>query len=96
MQVSYRMDRCKRVTVYEQAGVCFCCEDMRHEWGILIGFGINGHPRTTSREVNLFGLHQFSTGTIIPAITEVRYCPWCGEDIEIVHVKQQEKPRVGA
>ena len=86
MQVSYRACRCKRATVYEQADLCFCCEDMRREWDKLIGFGICGHPRTTSREVNLFGLHLYSTGTIIPAITEIRHCPWCGEEIELVRI----------
>jgi hypothetical protein len=33
------------------------------------------------------GLHQFSTGSIIPVITDIRYCPWCGEEIEVVRVK---------
>jgi hypothetical protein len=60
---------------------------MRDEWGILIGFGVKGHARATSREVNIFTLHPQSTGTIIPGITEIRYCPWCGEEVEVVRVK---------
>lgn len=89
MRISYRS--CRKhgcFTVYEQTGLLdFCCEDLRREWDILIGFGIKGHPRTSSRHVNIFGLHQFSTGSIIPVITDIRYCPWCGEEIEVVRVK---------
>ncbi len=88
MRVSFRSCRCSRVKVYEQVGaVHFCCEDMRQEWGVLIGFGLKGHPRTTSHEVNIFTLHPQSTGTIMPGITEIRYCPWCGEEIEVVRRK---------
>jgi hypothetical protein len=89
MRVSYRSCRKRRCsTVYEQTGLLtFCCDKMRVEWDILIGFGLKGHPRTSSREVNLFGLHQFSTGTIIPVITDIQFCPWCGEDIEVIRVK---------
>lgn len=92
MRVSYRACTCKGATVYEQTDVCFCCEDMRREWGIMLGFGICGHPRTTSREVNLFGLHQYSTGTIIPSICEIRFCPWCGEEIVVIRVRQSNEP----
>jgi len=87
MQVTYCCHRGRRAVVYEQDGVEFCCEDMRREWGILLGFGIHGNACTTSREVNLFGLHQYSTGKIIPSIMEIRYCPWCGEEIELVCAK---------
>jgi len=88
MRVSYRSCCGGRVTVYEQKGhLRFCCQEMRDEWGILIGFGVRGHPRTTSREVNLFTLHPQSSGTVIPGITEVRYCPWCGVEIEVVRLK---------
>jgi hypothetical protein len=74
--------------VYEQTGsLVFCCDRMRREWGILIGFGLKRHSRTSCREVNLFGLHQLSTGSIIPVITDIRYCPWCGEEIEVVRMK---------
>lgn len=86
MRVFYRPCR-KRgcCTVYERTGsLAFCCSRMQAEWDILIGFGLKGHPRTSSREVNIFGLHQFSTGSIIPVITDINYCPWCGEGIEVV------------
>ena len=92
MQVTYRCHRGGRETVYEQADVCFCCEEMQREWGIMLGFGICGHACTTSREVNLFGLHQYSTGTIIPSIIEIRFCPWCGEEIVVVRVRESNKP----
>lgn len=88
MRVSYRSRRNRRVTVYEQTGpLDFRCEEMRDEWGVLIGFGIKGHPRTRSREVNIFTLHPQSTGTIIPGITGIRYCPWCGEEIQVCRAK---------
>lgn len=86
MQVCYRSCRCKGETVYEQAEVCFCCEEMEHHWSVLIGFGICGHPRTASREVNIFSLHPQMTGALVLGITQIRYCPWCGEEVEIVCV----------
>ncbi len=89
MLVSYRS--CRKPghnTVYEQIdSPIFCCKRMQAEWGVLIGFGLKGHPRTNSREVNIFGLHQFSTGTIVPVITDIRYCPWCADEIEVVREK---------
>jgi hypothetical protein len=76
------------VAVYEQVGpVSFCCADMCREWGLLIGFGIKGHPRTTSREVNLQTLHPQSSGSIVQGITEIRCCPWCGQEVEVCRVK---------
>jgi hypothetical protein len=89
MRVFYRSCRNSWFTVYEQTGpLDFCCQEMWDEWGILIGFGIKGHPRTSSREVNIFTLHPQSTETIIPGTTEIRYCPWCGEQIEVCRVKK--------
>jgi hypothetical protein len=89
MRVSYRSCRNRECyTLYEQIGpLDFYCEDLRREWDILIGFGIKGRPRTSSRHVNIFGLHQFSTGSIVPVINDIRYCPWCGDEIEVVRVK---------
>jgi hypothetical protein len=89
MYVSYRSCRTSRVKVYEQVGdVHFCCQEMQDEWGILVGFGIKGHPRTTSREVNIFTSHHMQiSGNFILGITEIRYCPWCGEEIEVCRAK---------
>jgi hypothetical protein len=48
---------------YEQTGpVTFCCREMCQEWGVLVGFGVKGLPRTISREVNLFTLHPPGEG----------------------------------
>jgi hypothetical protein len=88
MRVSYRCFGRRSTATYEQISVRFCCERMKGVWGDWIGFGIKGHSRTDSREVNLFGLHQFSTGTVIPAVTDIRYCPWCAEKIMVRLVKK--------
>jgi hypothetical protein len=89
MRVFYRSSRPGRVVVYEQVGAArFCCREMRDEWGVLIGFGVKGHARTTSREVNIFTSHHAqASGSRVQGITEVRHCPWCGEEIEVVCVK---------
>jgi hypothetical protein len=88
MRICYRSGCGGPVTVYEQAGVVHvCCEEMGRQWGILIGFGLKGYPRTTSREVNIFILHPQLSGRIMPGITEIRFCPWCGEEIEVYRVK---------
>jgi hypothetical protein len=88
MRVSYRSCRSCRVTAHEQTGIlAFCCQEMRDEWGVLIGFGIKGHHRTTSRDVSTFSRYVFSTGTVIPVIAPIRFCPWCGEGIEVVRTK---------
>jgi hypothetical protein len=44
---------------------------MQDRWGVLIGFGIKGQRRTSSREVNIFRLHPQSTVTIISGIMEI-------------------------
>ncbi len=31
--------------------------------------------------------HMQMSGNRVQGITEVRYCPWCGEEIEVVRVK---------
>jgi hypothetical protein len=92
MKVQYKVIPCDKdngpLAVYEQAGpVKFCCAEMCQEWNILVGFGIKGHPRTTSREVNVFTQHPQASGSILVGITEIRYCPWCGERIELCRVK---------
>jgi hypothetical protein len=46
------------------------------------------HPRTTSREVNIFTSQQMQTsGNCIVGISQIRYCPWCGEGFDVVRVK---------
>lgn len=89
MRISYRTYRGRRSPVYEQVGeTCFCCRQMRDEWGILVGFGVKGHPRTSSREVNVFTSYlALASGNGVQGITEIRYCPWCGEEIEIACLK---------
>lgn len=89
MRVCYRAFR-GRVTVYEQAEVRFCCREMQDEWDILVGFGVKRHLRTTSREVNIFTSHHLLTsGNLVQGVTEIKYCPWCGEEIEIVRMKEK-------
>ncbi len=74
--------------VYERVDpIRFCCSDMRDKWDIRIGFGLRGHPRSSSREVNIFSLLPRSNGAVYWDITEINYCPWCGEVIEVVRVK---------
>jgi len=56
MRVSYRS---YRGCIYEQVGmVHFCCREMQDEWGVLVGFGIKEHLRSTSRAVNIFTSHH--------------------------------------
>ena len=74
--------------VYEQATpVKWCCADMAREWGQLVGFGVKGHPRTTDHGVNVFTLHPQTAGSVIPGITPIAFCPWCGEAIEACRSK---------
>lgn len=89
MRISYRSFRGRYEAVYEQVGILhFCCQEMLDEWDILIGFGVKGHRRTSSREVNIFTSHHIQIGgNCILGVTEIRYCPWCGEEIEVVRVK---------
>lgn len=88
MRVSYRSCRGRYETVFEQTDIWFCCQEMQGEWDILIGFGIKGHRRTTSREVNIFASHHMQmSGNSVLGVVEIRYCPWCGEEIEVVRVK---------
>ncbi len=53
--------------------------------------GNEDHLRNSSREVNIFTSHHMqSNGNCILCVTEIRYCPWCGEEIEVVRVKYAE------
>ena len=86
MRVHYRARRSRATgLVFEQTGpVKFCCDDMERQWGELIDFGVKGHPRTTSREVNILSVLRFATGTTIPVIAEIAFCPWCAEKITVI------------
>ncbi len=88
MRVTYRSGCGRYETVYEQIAVHFCCREMQDEWDILVGFGVKGHRRTTSREVNIFTSHHMQrSGNCILGLTEIRFCPWCGEEVVVVRVK---------
>jgi hypothetical protein len=90
MQVFYRAVRGARraaVTTYEATRVVFCCAAMERQWGRLIGFGVRGCARSTSRDVNLFGDRAQVGGRTILEVTAIAFCPWCGETVEPCRVK---------
>lgn len=90
MRVFYRAVRCARrvaVTTYEATRVVFCCDGMRRQWGRLIGFGVRGCARSTSRDVNLFTAIPQANGKTALELTPILYCPWCGEVVEPFRVK---------
>jgi hypothetical protein len=59
-------------------------------WDLLIGFGVRGQCRTSSREVNLFtSVVPKTNGGVVMGITEVRNCPWCGEPITVCRMKRR-------
>ncbi len=69
--------------VYEQvAPVKFCCAGMCRWWNILIGFGIVGHERSTSKEVNLCVPRAQANGRALVEVVPIEFCPWCGEAVE--------------
>jgi len=73
------------VVVYEQAGPPrFCCDGMRRVWADLIGFGLKGHARTSYCGVGLFTVYGEYLPRPIPGVIDIRYCPWCGDRIEVV------------
>ncbi len=74
--------------MYEQVGdPAFCCEGMARQWGRLIGFGVQGHARTTSREVCLNVPRPQANGGSIMEVVAVQHCPWCGQAAEVCRVK---------
>ena len=89
MRVCYRSCRpTNGEPVYEQAGDArFCCEGMSEHWGLLIGFGVLGHPRSTDRAVNLYAVVTQASGASLLGMTPVDFCPFCGEAIETCRVK---------
>jgi hypothetical protein len=85
MHIFYRSRRAGDHVVHQPVGPPdFCCNDMCCEWGVLVGFGVHGCPETTSREVNIFTYHPQAT---VWGITQIRYCPWCGEKIQVIGIR---------
>ena len=90
MKVFYRV-RCARraaVTTYEASRVVFCCADMRRQWDRLIGFGVRGCARSTSRDVSLFTAITQTNGKTVLEVTPIIFCPWCGAAVEACIAKK--------
>ena len=90
MRVFYRVPKCacrSVVTVYEVTRVVFCCEEMKQQWGRLIGFGVKDCLRSTSRDVSLFTAIPQVNGNFLLEVTPVACCPWCGEAVETCREK---------
>ncbi len=69
--------------VYKQtAPIKFCCAEMCRWWNVLIGFGVLGYERSTSREVNLCLPRPQANGCALVEVVPVEFCPWCGEAVE--------------
>ena len=76
-------------TVYEQVGpTTFCCASMCRYWCVLIGFGILGHSRSTSREVNLSVPRSQANGSTVAEVVPIDFCPWCGEAVDVCRRKK--------
>jgi hypothetical protein len=56
-------------------------------WGRLVGFGVRDYPASTSRTVNLYADHPQTNGRAVLGLTEIQFCPWCGEAVETVREK---------
>jgi hypothetical protein len=70
-------------TVYEQAGpVTFCCASMCRYWHVLVGFGVLGSDRSTSRDVNLSIMRAQANGRTLTEVVPIDFCPWCGQAVE--------------
>lgn len=86
MRVFYRALR-RSVLVYQQTRVSFCCAEMEHQWGRLLGFGARGIAACTSRDVSLFIDRQQANGRTILEVVPIQHCPFCGEAIVTVREK---------
>ena len=54
------------VTTYEAIRVMFCCDEMKRQWGRLIGFGVEELRGVDQRYVNLFtDLAQANGNTVL-------------------------------
>jgi hypothetical protein len=74
--------------VFEVVGpIKFCCAGMCRQWGGLLGFGVRDCPASTNRTVNLFADHPQANGRSVLELTEIQFCPWCGEVVETVREK---------
>ena len=88
MRVSYRSVPSAAEPVYEQAGpVTFCCAEMCRRWNALVGFGVLGHDRSTSREVNLSIPKPQANGRTLAEVVPIDFCPWCGQPVEVCRRK---------
>lgn len=86
MRVFYRSECARRVTVYRQGKVRFCCAEMCRRWGVLIGFGAKGCA-STSRDVCLYLDRPQAHGPAVLELVPVTCCPWCGEPVEVCREK---------
>lgn len=63
-------------TVYEQVGPAeFCCASMCRYWCVLVGFGVLGHERSTSRDVNLCIPRPQANGRTVLEVVPIQFCP---------------------
>lgn len=97
MRVVYRSRRARRgaATVYEQAAVEFCCPEMSQRWGVLIGFGAQGCPASTDRNINLYRDQSQASGRSVLELIPVAFCSFCGEPVKtrrVPHARISETP----
>ncbi len=78
------MLRRSAVTTYEATRVVFCCAAMERQWVRLIGFGVRGCARSTSKDVNLFTDRVQTNGKTVLEVEAIAFGPWCGEAVETV------------
>jgi hypothetical protein len=62
----------------------FCCPAMEREWGRLIEFGLRGFSRPENLCACLYTHHLLSDNAIVSCLETIQFCPWCGEQIELV------------
>jgi hypothetical protein len=86
MRVFYRSVR-RSVTVYQQTRVVCCCDEMERRWNRLLGFGARDVRACTSRVVSLFVDRPQTNGRTVLELVSIRYCPFCGEEVELVREK---------
>jgi len=92
MRVFYRSRAGRTVhgpkVVYEQVGEpAFCCEAMHRHWGLMVGFGVRGAERSTSKEINLWTRLPQASGFGAWGLVAIHFYPFCREAVEICRVK---------